>query len=71
MLVFKQGPPWKIEDENLHALTYPRAKAQTALDHGALAVLVVSRPNDTRPQPLINSAMHGEADQGPATVSEI
>lgn len=63
VLVFKQAPPWKLAGENLYRLTHPRIKAQTALDHGAVAVLVVSRPNDRRPQPLINSVMHGDGDQ--------
>ena len=62
VLVFKQGPPWSLEDGSWNGMSNPRPKAQTALHHGALAVLMVSRPNDKNPQPLIGSVMHGGGD---------
>jgi ketosteroid isomerase-like protein len=62
VLVFKQGPPWQLEDGGWNGLPNPRPKARTAMDHGAVAVLMVSRPNDKNPQPLIGSVMHGDGD---------
>lgn len=60
VLVFKQAPAWTLPDgEGWEGLTDPRPKAQTARDHGALAVLLVSRPNDKHPQSLIGSVLHG------------
>ena len=64
VLVFKQAPSWELSDgDGWQGLTNPRPKANTAADHGALAVLLVSRPNDSRPQPLIGSVMHGDGVQ--------
>lgn len=64
VLVFKQGPGWRPADgEGWGELPNPRPKAQAALDHGAVAVLMVSRPNDKNPQPLIGSVMHGGGDR--------
>ena len=61
VLVFKQGPGWKLaDDEGWHGMSNPRLKANTAAAHGALAVLMVSKPNDKNPQPLIGSVMHGD-----------
>jgi ketosteroid isomerase-like protein len=66
VLVFKQGPPWQLpDDQGWQGLANPRPKARTALDHGAVAVLMVSRPNDRKPQPLIGSVMHGQGEQQP------
>ncbi len=63
VLVFKQGPGWKLSDgESWGSWPNPRLKAQTASEHGALAVLLVSKPNDKKPQPLIGSVMHGEGE---------
>lgn len=63
VLVFKQGPGWRPADgQGWGQLPNPRPKAQTALDHGAVAVLMVSRPNDKNPQPLIGSVMHGQGE---------
>lgn len=61
VLVFKQGPGWQLpDDEGWQGMSNPRLKASTAASHGALAVLMVSKPNDKNPQPLIGSVMHGE-----------
>lgn len=61
VLVFKQGPDWQLpDDDSWQGMSNPRPKALTAAAHGALAVLMVSRPNDKTPQPLIGSVMHGD-----------
>jgi hypothetical protein len=62
VLVFKQNPFWKINDE-LWGQEYPREKSIIAFKHGAKGILFVSRPNDKIPQPLIGSVMHGEGEQ--------
>ncbi len=63
VLVFKQGPGWQLpDDEGWQGYSDPRPKAKTAAAHGALAVLMVSRPNDKNPQPLIGSVMHGDGE---------
>jgi hypothetical protein len=62
VMVFKQNPNWKINDE-AWGQEYPREKSRVAYEHGAKGILFVSRPNDTKPQPLIGSVMHGEGEQ--------
>jgi hypothetical protein len=62
VMVFKQNPNWKINDE-AWGQEYPREKSTIAYKHGAKGILFVSRPNDTKPQPLIGSVMHGEGEQ--------
>ncbi|MDH3267455.1 MAG: M20/M25/M40 family metallo-hydrolase, partial [Ignavibacteria bacterium] len=62
MLVFKQNPSWKRNDESW-GQEYPREKSIIAFEHGAKGILFVSRPNDEKPQPLIGSVMHGEGEQ--------
>ncbi len=64
VLVFKQAPSWQMKDgESWQGLANPRPKAATAAAHGAVAVLLVSKPNDAHPQPLIGSVMHGDGLQ--------
>lgn len=58
VVVFKQNPVWKIEGVDF-GNGYPREKAKTAADHGAIGLIMVSRPLDSRPQPVIASVMHG------------
>jgi ketosteroid isomerase-like protein len=71
VLVFKQGPNWPQTDgENWGSANHPRPKANTAAAHGALAVLLVSKPADTNPQPLIGSVMHGEG-QHPENIPQL
>ena len=48
----------KIGDTN-----YPREKSLVAKKHGAKGILFVSLPNDSKPQPLIGSVMHGDGEQ--------
>ncbi len=62
VMVFKQNPSWKINDESW-GQRYPREKSIIAFEHGAKGILFVSRPNDSKPQPLIGSVMHGEGEQ--------
>ncbi len=64
VLVFKQAPSWKLENgDGWGHQHYPRPKAKNAADHGARAVLLVSKPNDKNPQPIIGSVMHGDGEQ--------
>ncbi len=64
VLVFKQSPSWELSDgDGWQGMDYPRPKANTAAVHGAVAVLLVSKPNDKHPQPLIGSVMHGTGQQ--------
>ncbi|HSL88266.1 MAG TPA: M20/M25/M40 family metallo-hydrolase [Ignavibacteriaceae bacterium] len=58
VIVFKQNPNWKIEGVNWNS-GYPREKAKTAADRGAVGLIMVSRPLDKTPQPVIGSVMHG------------
>ncbi len=61
VLVLKQGPGWALPDDGgWQGMSNPRPKARTAAAHGALAVLMIAKPNDKNPQPLIGSVMHGE-----------
>lgn len=62
VMVFKQNPSWKINDE-AWGHEYPREKSTIAYQQGAKGILFVSKPNDTKPQPLIGSVMHGEGVQ--------
>ncbi|MFO7525818.1 MAG: M20/M25/M40 family metallo-hydrolase [Ignavibacteriaceae bacterium] len=60
-IVFKQNPTWKpdgIEWGN----GYPREKAKTAFDNGAIGLMMVSKPLDNFPQPVIGSIMDGAGD---------
>ncbi len=66
VLAFKQAPPWKLDDgEGWQGADMPRPKAAAARAHGAAALLLVSRPNDDRPQPVIASVMHGDGEHVP------
>ncbi len=62
VMVFKQNPIWKLKDSTW-GKEYTREKSRVAYDHGAKGILFVSRPNDSKPQPLIGSVMHGEGEQ--------
>jgi hypothetical protein len=58
VVVFKQNPSWKTEDYDW-GNGYPREKAKTAADHGAIGLIMVSKPLDRYPQPVIASVMQG------------
>lgn len=62
VMVFKQNPTWKINNKPW-GNEYPREKSRVAYEHGAKGILFVSLPNDSKPQPLIGSVMHGEGEQ--------
>jgi hypothetical protein len=62
VMVFKQNPTWKVSDSTW-GKDYPREKSRVAFEYGAKGILFVSRPNDSKPQPLIGSVMHGEGEQ--------
>ncbi len=61
-LIFKQNPSWKLNNKDW-ATAYAREKAHTAAEHGAIGVLLVSLPNDKKPQKPIGSAMEGKTEQ--------
>jgi aminopeptidase YwaD len=63
VLAFKQPPPWALDEQGWGEAHMPRAKAQTAVQHGALGLLLVARPDvQWNPQP-IGSVMHGPGEQ--------
>lgn len=62
VMVFKQNPKWKNEEKDW-GTNYPREKSLIAKKHGAKGILFLSLPNDSKPQPLIGSVMHGEGEQ--------
>lgn len=62
VMVFKQNPTWKNNDKDW-GTNYPREKSLVAKKHGAKGILFISLPNDTKPQPLIGSVLHGEGEQ--------
>ncbi|MEO8233614.1 MAG: M20/M25/M40 family metallo-hydrolase [Ignavibacteriota bacterium] len=62
VMVFKQNPSWKNNNKDW-GTNYPREKSLVAQKHGAKGILFVSLPNDTKPQPLIGSVLHGEGEQ--------
>ena len=62
VMVFKQNPAWKNNDKDW-GTNYPREKSLVAKKHGAKGILFVSLPNDTKPQPLIASVLHGKGEQ--------
>ncbi|MBP7496669.1 MAG: M20/M25/M40 family metallo-hydrolase [Bacteroidales bacterium] len=60
VLVFKQMPAWKNGDKDFKFL-YARDKARIALEKGAAGILLVSLPNDEKPQKPIGSTSEGES----------
>lgn len=62
VMVFKQNPKWKNDDKDW-GTNYPREKSLVAKKYGARGILFVSLPNETKPQPLIASVMHGDGEQ--------
>ena len=62
VMMFKQNPKWKNDDKDW-GTNYPREKSLVAKKHGAKGILFLSLPNDTKPQPLISSVLHGEGEQ--------
>lgn len=62
VMVFKQNPTWKIDEVDFGS-GYPREKAKTAAEKGAVGLIMVSRPMDNNPQPVIGSVMDGDGKQ--------
>ena len=64
VLAFKPAPRWQPDDEQGWGEAHmPRPKAAVARAHGAVGLLLISRPLDETPQPVIASVMHGEGEQ--------
>jgi len=62
VLVFKQNPGWQINNSSW-GNGYPREKAMTAFEKGALGIILVSLPNTPNPQTAIGSVLEGEGIQ--------
>lgn len=63
VLVFKSNPTWKMNDTSNWGNGYPRFKAKLAKEHGAVGMLIVSLPNDAKPQKTIISVLEGGGEQ--------
>lgn len=61
VMIFKQTPTWKINNKDWNSSL--RYRSEIAFNHGAVAVLFVSKPNDKKPQKPIGSVMDGEGKQ--------
>jgi hypothetical protein len=59
VIVFKANPAWKMNDTSNWGNGYPRFKAKLAKEHGAVGMLIVSLPNDAKPQKTIISVLEG------------
>lgn len=63
VLAFKQAPSWKPADgAGWDHAELPRPKAAVARAHGAAALLLISKPMDGDPQPVIASVLHGDGE---------
>lgn len=62
VLVFKQNPGWLI-NKTSWGNGYPREKAMTASEKGAVGMIFVSLPNVPSPQNAIGSVLDGEGIQ--------
>ncbi|MBA4312868.1 MAG: hypothetical protein C0417_09585 [Chlorobiaceae bacterium] len=63
VIVFKSNPSWKMNDTSNWGNGYPRFKAKLAKEHGAVGMLIVSLPNDAKPQTTIISVLEGGGEQ--------
>lgn len=63
VIVFKSNPGWRMNDSMNWGSGYPRFKAKTAKEHGAVGMLIVSSPNDPKPQKTIISVLEGGGEQ--------
>ena len=61
VMIFKQNPVWKIDEKEWNPSL--RNKQKIAFEHGAVAIIFVSKPNDTNPQKPIGSVLDGEGEQ--------
>lgn len=62
VIAFKQNPKWQIDNKDWGG-SYPLEKATLAKQKGAKGILLVSLPNDSKPQPLIGSVLDGEGEK--------
>ena len=62
-LAFKEPPPFTADSAGWGEAPLPRPKGLTAAAHGAVALLLVSRPNQEHPQKPIASTLEGEGRQ--------
>ena len=62
VMVFKQNPSWKINDESW-GQGYPREKSIIAFEDGQKEFFLFRVLMTSKPQPLIGSVMHGEGEQ--------
>jgi hypothetical protein len=63
VIAFKPNPSWRINDTTGWSDGYPRDKARTAAKHGAVALIIVSPPNQPNPQKAIISVLEGKSEQ--------
>jgi hypothetical protein len=64
VLAFKQAPGWTLDEAGWQEQWMPRAKANTAAAHGAVAMILVASPKD-RYRRAIASVLHGPGVQLP------
>jgi hypothetical protein len=63
VIAFKYSPKWRLEDKYHLGDLSLREKISNAYEHGAVAIMFVSFPNDARPQEPILSVLDGEGKQ--------
>lgn len=63
VIAFKYSPRWRIEDKYHLGDLSLREKISNAYEHGAVAIMFVSFPNDAKPQEPILSILDGEGEQ--------
>ncbi len=63
VLAFKETPPFQADPSGWGESGMPRPKGLVAAAHGARGLLLVSRPNQERPQKPIGSLLEGEGEQ--------
>jgi hypothetical protein len=63
MLVLKEPPPFRMDSLGWGSGLLPRPKARVAAAHGALGMLLVSRPLQAEPQKPIGSLLEGDGPE--------
>ncbi|MDP4267170.1 MAG: M28 family peptidase [Bacteroidota bacterium] len=63
VMVFKHNPKWKINGKVEWPDATERTKVNAAVKHGAIGIIYVSEPNESKVELPIGSAMHGEGNQ--------
>ncbi|MCP3859532.1 MAG: hypothetical protein GY704_07760, partial [Phycisphaeraceae bacterium] len=63
IMAFKPLPEWRPKDnERWGPVHLPRHRARVAAEHGAVGMILVSRPGE-RTRPPIGSVLHGDGEQ--------